>query len=88
MKHIRMMYLKNCPHCKKAFALMEELKKEDPRLAELRVELIEESEQPKLAERMDYWYVPSFFLGEEKLWEGAVDKEALRKVFSRALSEN
>ena len=35
------------------------------------VEFIDESAQPELAERYDYYRVPSFFLGTEKLYEAS-----------------
>ena len=62
-------HLNNCPYCHSAKKALRELVKEDPRYGEIDVEWIEESEQPELAARYDYYYVPTIFLGDQKLYE-------------------
>lgn len=85
MKQVTMMYLKNCPHCRRAFALVEELKQEEPAFAAIDIRCIEEQEHPELAAGYDYWYVPTYFVGKEKWLEGVPSKEALRKVLQAAM---
>jgi glutaredoxin len=63
--------LPRCPYCLQMRELLEELRAERPGIAEIEIEFIDESAQPELAERYDYYRVPSFFLGEEKLYEAS-----------------
>lgn len=71
------------------FENWKQLASEDPEIAAIEVEKIEETEEAELAERYDYYYVPTIYVGETKLHEGAFDpekygviseKEALSKV--------
>ena len=61
--------LSSCPYCLQAGELIEELYAERPELASIEIDYIDEADEPELAERYDYYRVPSFFLGEEKLYE-------------------
>lgn len=87
MKKIRMMYLKNCPYCKAAFQMMEELRKEDERFNQIEVEAIDEEEQKNIADKMDYWYVPAYFLDDVKILEGVPSKNKIRDMFLSAISK-
>ena len=82
---LRLFYLPNCPHCKRAFAMMEELVAANPAYAEIEVEQINERIDRALADKYDYYLVPTFYLGEEKLFEGVPTREAIEKVYKRAL---
>jgi protein-disulfide isomerase len=84
MKPIRLFYLKHCPYCRQAQAYMDELKKQDA-YRHLEVEMIEESEQPELADRYDYYYVPTFYVDGEKVSEGAITPHQMEEVFKKAL---
>lgn len=85
MKQIRMMYLNNCPHCHRAFSMIEELKREYPIFKDLQMECIEEREQPEIADSLDYYYVPTFYVEGVKLHEGVPTKEKLLTVLKAAL---
>ena len=63
--------LAGCPYCRQAAELLSELRAENPAYAAIEVEIIDESEQPELAERYDYYRVPSFFDGAQKLYEAS-----------------
>lgn len=78
--------LKGCPHCRRALGFMEELCQEDARYRQIKVRQIDEGEQPALADSYDYYYVPCYFLGSEKLHEGRCTKEQIRQVLDRALA--
>ena len=78
--------LKGCPHCRRALGFMEELCREQPRYRQIEVRQIDEGEQPALADSYDYYYVPCYFLGREKLHEGRCTKEQIRQVLDRALA--
>ena len=46
--------------------------------------MIDEKLQPDEADKCDYFYVPCFFVGDEKVHEGTVDEEKVRAVFEKA----
>ena len=85
MKKITMMYLKGCPYCKQSMNWMEELKQEQPVYQNINITYIEESEQPQLADTLDYWYVPTYFVDGIKKHEGAATKDKIKAVFDAAL---
>lgn len=85
MKHVRMMYLKGCPQCKAAFAMVKELQDSYPELRDVVIEEIEEQEQKELADSLDYWYVPTYFVDGVKLLEGVPTKEKVENVLRAAL---
>lgn len=86
-KPVRMMILADCPHCRRALAMMDELKREHPEYAAVEVEIIEEDKQPALADSLDYYYVPTYFVDGKKLHEGVPTAEAVERVYREALSE-
>lgn len=86
MKEITLFTLKNCPHCLLAKRLLAELQKE-PRYAEITVREIEERENRAIADSYDYWLVPSFFIGREKLHEGHAEYSDVKRVLDRALTD-
>ena len=69
MKKITLFYLSDCPYCRNAKRALEELKKENPTYGEIPIDWIEESEQPELAEKYDYYYVPTMYVEGRKLYE-------------------
>lgn len=66
---LTLFHLNNCPYCQNARQAMAELVKEDPAYSQIEIDWIEESRQPEVAERYDYYYVPTIYLGEDKLYE-------------------
>lgn len=85
MKRIQLFYLKNCPFCKKAFRYIEEAKAAHPELQSLQIELIEESEEPALADQYDYYYVPTFYIDGVKVHEGGIYPEEVEPLLRIAL---
>lgn len=69
MKKLTLFYLEDCPYCRNARRALDELVKENPAYAGVAVDWIEESRRPELAEQYDYYYVPTVFAGETKLYE-------------------
>ena len=84
MKTIKLFYLKDCPFCKKAFSYIDELKKQNA-YKDIEFELIEESEQPDTANQYDYYYVPTFYINEEKIHEGGIFLNEVEEVLKLAL---
>ena len=85
MKRVKLFYLQNCPFCKKAFRYIEEAKAKHAKLADLEIELIEESEQAEVANSYDYYYVPTFYVDEQKVHEGGIFAEEVEQILLSAL---
>ena len=85
MKRVKLFYLQHCPFCKKAFRYIEEAKVKHAKLADLEIELIEESEQSEVADRYDYYYVPTFYVDEQKVHEGGIFAEEVEQILLSAL---
>lgn len=69
MKKITLFYLEDCPYCHNAKRALEELKKENPVYSEVEIDWIEESKHPEMAGKYDYYYVPTIYAGDKKLYE-------------------
>ena len=93
MKELTMFYLNDCGYCMKARQALDELFAENPAYRQIPLTRIEESEQPALADTYDYYAVPSFFDGKEKLFEAHLFmsyeaiRDEVRKVLDYALAE-
>ncbi len=87
MKELTYFYLANCPFCKKAEKIMEELIQENEEYKQIDIDFVEERREAKRANEYDYFYVPCFFIENEKIFEGAVTKEDVKKVFDRVLQQ-
>lgn len=87
MKKLTMFYLEDCGYCAKARKALDELYAEDPRYREVEIDKIEESRQPEVAEQYDYYAVPTFFDGKEKLFEAHLfmSYEEIRDEVKRVL---
>ena len=85
MKPVKLFYLKNCPFCRKALRYIDEVKAAHPELAAVDIELIEESEQPEVADAFDYYYVPTFYVDGVKVHEGGIYAEEVEKILRSAL---
>ena len=67
---------------------MDRLIAEDPEYAAVEIEKIDELVYPDVAGRYDYYYVPTYYVGAEKLHEGAASEKAIRRVFDTALGRS
>ena len=87
MKNISLFYLANCPYCHDARKALAELNEENPAYAAISVDWIEESQQAELANQYDYYYVPSIFAGNKKLYEvnPSEDYASIKKNVKEAL---
>ena len=86
MKPVLMFTLAGCPYCREALAWMDALRRAHPEYAAVPLTLVDEREQPDVANAYDYWYVPTFYVGADKLHEGAATPEIIVRVFARALN--
>ncbi|MGB4609497.1 MAG: thioredoxin family protein [Saccharofermentanales bacterium] len=85
MKNIKMFMFDSCPHCQLALRYLRELQSQD-KYKDLEVEMINERKQPEIADQYDYYYVPTFYVDEEKIHEGSVKIEDIRRVLDFALN--
>lgn len=85
MAKLKLFYLPRCPFCKKALAYIDELKEENPAFKGVEIEMIDESAEPELAEKYDYYYVPTFYQNEKKVHEGGIFKEEVRNLLQSAI---
>ncbi len=85
MKEITMFIQGGCPHCMLAERYVNKLQ-QDPRYAGITVHEIDERRQVELANSYDYWLVPSFYIGREKLHEGHAEYADVKAVFDAALT--
>lgn len=72
MKTVTFFYLTGCPYCAQARKALDELYGENPAYRQVPIEAIEEEEHPDIADRWDYWAVPSMFVGTGKLYEAHI----------------
>ncbi len=85
MKKVTLFVLRGCPHCRKALREMEELFAQHPEYKSMELEIVDEIEQRARANAHDYYYVPTFYVGEEKIYEGAIREDTVETVFRRAM---
>ena len=85
MKEILMFKLRGCPHCGLALKLQEALMEEHPDWRDIPLRIVDEREEKALADSYDYYYVPCYFVGGEKVHEGHAEREDIEKVFRKAL---
>ena len=87
MPKLTLFHLEHCPYCKNAKKALKELLEANAAYGAVEIEWIEESLRPEVAEKYDYYYVPSVFLGGRKLYECSPsdDFAAIREHMKRAL---
>lgn len=85
MKKVILFHFQSCPYCRDARNWIDELMREDPALAQVEVERIDENLCPDIARQYDYWYVPTFYVNGVKAHEGACDKKTVARVLHSAL---
>ncbi len=84
MKELKMFMFEGCPHCRRAGEMIEKLLEARPEYREVPFVKIDEKKEPELADKYDYYYVPCFFVGGEKISEGAPTEENVERAFDAA----
>lgn len=85
MKKVTLFVLRSCPYCVRALNYLDTLKKENPSYANIVIEQIDEGEHPEIANKFDYWYVPTFYIDNVKHHEGVPTLEKVENVLKAAL---
>ena len=84
---VTMFTMAACPYCRAANRYMEALFARHSEYAAVPLTVIDEVENAQLADQFDYYYVPTYYVGTEKVHEGAVTQAQVECVFRRALAE-
>jgi len=84
MKELMLFYYPECPYCQRAFRFMDELFAEHPEYRGVPLRLVDEHKEAALADSYDYWYVPTYYMGDEKLSEGVKEKRLIEEAFQKA----
>lgn len=87
MKEVMLFKLTHCPHCKLALRLQEELFAAHPEWRDIPLKIVDEAEEPALANSYDYYYVPTYYVDGKKVHEGHAEMEDVEKVFRIAAGE-
>ena len=82
---IKLFYIEGCPHCRKAFRILDELKAKNPEYSKIDVEYIDENKDVVSANLYDYYYVPTFFVDDVKMHEGVPTEEKIERVLKEAI---
>ena len=69
MKELTLFVLRGCPYCRQAEKALEELYGENEAYRAVPIHRIWENEDPETCEQYDYYYVPTVFQGQQKLYE-------------------
>lgn len=85
MKKVTMFITSWCPYCKQAAAYMEKLKLENPEYNELTIDVVDEELHPEISKQYSYYYVPTYYVEDEKVHEGVPSLDIVKNVFDKAL---
>ena len=86
MKEITYFMMDICPYCIKAQKWLDELMKEHPEYKKIPMKVIDERKQPAIANKYDYYLVPTFYVDGVKLHEGVATREKVEYVLKQALN--
>jgi len=87
---LKFFFKQGCPYCKCANEVIAELFSEHPEYAKLPLERIDEENPPDLhGKKYDYWYVPTFFLNDKKMYEAQPGDDApkMKKILGNIFAQ-
>lgn len=93
MKKLTFIYLKGCPYCMKAMKAFDALLSTNEEYKKVEIDAVEEGENPDRIATLDYYRVPTYYIGDEKLFEASpgdsyeVIEAATKKALDTALAE-
>lgn len=75
-------YMDGCPYCKLAGEVLEDLFAKHPEYQKIPLVKVNENREPEKLKGRNYYYVPTFFYGEEKVYEAQPgdDREKMEKI--------
>lgn len=85
MKKVLMMIQESCPYCRQALDMMDQLKETYPQYKDVELRIADENQESALADTLDYYYVPTYFVEGRKVHEGVPTLEKVQAVYEEAL---
>ena len=85
MKEVLMMFLPGCPHCKNADRMIKELMEKNEAYRSILIRKEDETKNKALADSLDYYYVPCFFVDGKKVFEGVPTMSGVENVLKEAI---
>ena len=85
MKPVKFFYQERCPFCKQALRYIEELKEEHPEFQPIEIEMIEETQHPDIADKYEYYYVPTFYVDGVKVHEAGIFKNEMEALLRKVI---
>ncbi len=70
-KELLFIYLEGCPYCQKASHALEGIFAEHPEYKKIPLVRVSETKEPEKLQGRNYYYCPTFFYGDEKVYEAA-----------------
>ena len=82
MEKLLFIYMDGCPYCHMAADVLATLTSEHPEYGRIPVEKVNETTEPEKLKGRNYYYVPTFFYGDEKIYEAQPgdDKPKMEKI--------
>lgn len=93
MKKLTFIYLKGCPYCMKAMKAFDALLSTNEEYKKVEIDAVKEGENPDRIATLDYYRVPTYYIGDEKLFEASpgdsyeIIEAATKKALDAALAE-
>lgn len=84
MESVTYFFFEGCPYCKEADRWIDSLLSQRPEYRKIGLTRIDERKHPEIADKYDYYYVPTFYVGAEKVHEGAATRDKVEAVFMKA----
>lgn len=82
MEKLLFIYMDGCPYCHMAADVLATLTNEHPEYNKIPVEKVNETTEPEKLKGRNYYYVPTFYYGDEKIYEAQPgdDKPKMEKI--------
>ena len=88
MKKMYVLTTSWCPHCTRAKQIIEDLLAEHPEWQTVDLSIIDEEKEPeKMKPFFNYYYVPTVYVGEDKVFEGVPSDQLLAEAFQKAMAD-
>lgn len=87
MKEILLFVMEGCPHCDLAMQYQAALLSQRPQWRDIPLRIVDETVETDFANGFDYYYVPTYYVGEEKVHEGHAEPADVERVFRLAAGE-
>ena len=84
MADLTIFILNYCGFCQRALKHVAEVQAEDPKLKMIGIELVDEAAERERARKLDYYYVPTFYIGDQKVHEGAITRHKVESILREA----